>query len=41
LKLFESRRIIYESFEFQINTDDFPPDDIAKKILAIYSNVKN
>ena len=41
LKLFESRTIIYESFKLQINTDDLSPDDIAKEILTIYTNVQN
>ena len=41
LKLFESRKIIYESFKLQINTDNLSPDDVAKEILTIYNNVQN
>ena len=40
LKLFESRKEIYESFDFSIDTDNLEPVDVAKEILKIYRDVQ-
>jgi len=40
LKLFESRKEIYESFDFSIDTDNLEPVVVAKEILKIYRDVQ-
>jgi shikimate kinase len=40
LKLFESRKAIYESFHFQVDTDNLLPEDVVKEILKIYKHAQ-
>ncbi len=40
LKLFESRKAIYESFHFQVDTDNLLPEDVVEEILKIYKHAQ-
>lgn len=38
LEIFESRRDLYESFKYFIDTDDMPPDLVVDAICSIYKD---